>query len=146
MSHAEDVLKRRDPKAEKLPVVWCLIDNRYLGVSNANKGIAEKIRADGKYEIHSYDDCLEINYLSYKGKVPDIIVGNCNSYVTDSRILCVGNDFGQTTCETSFSPHIVTPEKTKTLGKNGGSLIISTSKRTGKDATEAFMDEVNRFY
>jgi hypothetical protein len=181
MSHTEYVQNRRETKPEKLPVVWVYDDCNYIGLLNASKGIAEKIRPDGKYEIHSGEDFNNVNNMIYTGTLPDITVGTgyCHNahYVSPfpDELLFPANCISSEKIEAgrkewqnqffgfpepriaillggecaSFRPdsdmmRMLAQECAKKAKDLGGSLIITTSKRTGQEAKEAFINEINK--
>jgi len=95
----------RKLKIEKQPTIWVIEDKRYIGLFNSDKGIAQRIRPDGKYEIHPYSDLAAINDRTYQGAMPKIIVGAFECKNKD--ILCVGSGFNTI----GLSAHSITQEK-----------------------------------
>jgi len=110
-------------KIEKQPTIWVIEDKRYIGLFNSDKGVAQRIRADGKYEIHPYSDLAAINDGTYKGEMPKIIVGAFECKNKD--ILCVGVGFNTTW----LSPHSITQEKIDE-GKNHWEKEFSNLSKT----------------
>lgn len=110
--------------------------------------IIEEYRSNGSHKEYGEPNCIGVPHLVTSEKIE---AGKKEwetqfSGLSEPKIaVLLGGKAGENFDFTAEKARKMAKECASKAKELGGSLIITTSKRTGKEVTEAFMDEIHKF-